>query len=143
MNNHSSVAAAKKPGTRFARRCRRTLLASTALCALVCLQPDTLRAQDATWLATPIDPVYNNTNNWNPTTVPAGTAFFGASSITNISIQGIVSVGGWTFNAEAPAYSFVVAPGAVVLFVGAGIVNNGGSTVTITNNNKGLAGGTA
>ena len=140
MNNHSLVAAAKKPGTRFAVRCRRTLLASTALCALVCLKPDTLRAQDATWLATPVDPVYNNPNNRNPTTVPAGTAFFGASSVTNISIQGIVSVGGWTFNVGAPAYSFVVTPGAVVLFVGAGIVNNGGSTVTIK---KRPAGGTA
>jgi autotransporter-associated beta strand protein len=88
-------------------------------------------AQDATWLANPGSNLYNAFANWNPAAVPTGTAFFGASTTTSLSFEDDATVGGWTFNAGAPAYTFNNSHN--LLFDGAGIVSNGGSVAIITN----------
>lgn len=91
-------------------------------------------AQNATWLntATVAGPVggsfdFNADANWNPATVPTGTAFFGATTTPSVSFSAAsTSVGGFTFNAGAAAYVFENTTG-IVTFTGAGIVVNGGS----------------
>jgi autotransporter-associated beta strand protein len=88
-------------------------------------------AQDATWLANPGSNLYNAFANWTPATVPTGTAFFGASNTTSLSFEDDATVGGWTFNAGAPAYTFNNSHH--LLFDGAGIVSDGGSVAIITN----------
>ena len=66
--------------------------------------------------------------------MPSGTAFFDTSSITSLSFSPtITTVGGWTFNAGASAYSFTNPANLNLWFNGAGIVVNGGSA-TLTNN---------
>jgi len=88
-------------------------------------------AQDATWLANPGSNLYNAFANWTPATVPTGTAFFGASNTTNLSFEDDATVGGWTFNAGASAYTFNNSHH--LLFDGAGVVINGGSVAIINN----------
>jgi hypothetical protein len=61
-------------------------------------------AADATWSATPGSGDFNDPNNWNPTTVPDGTAIFDASANTNISIASSTTVGGFTIDAGAVAF---------------------------------------
>jgi autotransporter-associated beta strand protein len=108
------------------------LLATTALVAAAALLPGAARAQDATWAATPGSGDFNSAANWSPAAVPTGTAFFDASGVTSLSFSaGTTTVGGWTFNAGASAYSF--ANGQDLEFNGAGIVINGGSA-SISNN---------
>jgi autotransporter-associated beta strand protein len=89
-------------------------------------------AQDATWLANPGSGDFNTAANWTPAAVPTGTASFGTSTTTSLSLSNGISLGGFTFNAGASAYSFI--NGYLLNFTGAGIVINGGSA-TITNNN--------
>ena len=114
-----------------ARR-RVALLAGTALvAAALAVGPAT--AQDATWLLNPGSGDFNTGPNWNPALVPTGTAFFGTSNTTALSFSAATTVGGWTFNAGASAYTFT--NGQFLTFNGAGIVVNGGSA-TITNNNN-------
>ena len=91
------------------------LLALSATSGVVSAQ-----AQDATWKTAPGSSDFNTAANWTPATVPAGTAFFGSSTITTPSFSNFTSLNGWTFNAGAPAYNFNV--GQVVQFNGAGIV---------------------
>jgi hypothetical protein len=111
---------------------RAGLLASSAM--LVAVLP--AAAQDATWLTVPVNNNFNNANNWTPTTVPAVTAFFGTSSISNLTFSApSTTIGGWTFNAGASAYTFSNA-NQTLSFNGAGIVINGGSA-SITNNGSG------
>jgi len=107
------------------RRLLGTLLGSTALVTASLAQ-----AADATWLASPIDNVFQNAANWSTGAVPMGgdTAFFGASSITSLSLNislGSIVLGGITLNPGAPSYT-LNASGRVE-FNGAGIVTNGGS----------------
>jgi autotransporter-associated beta strand protein len=115
------------------RNCRAALLATTALVAVAALLPGAARAVDATWLAIPFTNNFNDGNNWTSApTVPNGTAFFGSSSITSLSFSALTTtIGGWTFNPGASAYSFTT--NNVLTFNGAGIVINGGSA-SITNN---------
>lgn len=112
---------------------RAALLASSALVAAAL----PAAAQDATWLlnATVAGPVagtfdFNAAANWSPATVPTGTAFFGTSNTTALSFSTDTTIGGWTFNAGAPAYTFT--NGRILTFDGAGIIINGGSA-SITN----------
>lgn len=91
-------------------------------------------AQDSTWDANPGSNLYNAFANWTPATVPTGTAFFGVSNTTSLSFEDDATVGGWTFNAGASAYTFNNSHHLV--FDGAGIVINGGSA-TIINNSGG------
>jgi autotransporter-associated beta strand protein len=117
-------------------RLRRALLASTALAsmalAVAAVQP--AMAQDATWLANPGSGDYSTNANWSTGLVPSGTAFFDTSSITSLSFSpNLTTVGGWTFNAAASAYSFTNPANLSLWFDGAGIAVNGGSA-TLTNN---------
>jgi len=82
------------------------------------------RAQNATWNTAPGSNIYNDSTNWTPSTLPTGTASFGASSQTSIVFNADATVGGWTFNAGN--YLFT-ATGTDMTFTGAGIVVNGGS----------------
>jgi hypothetical protein len=108
------------------------LLATTALVAAAALLPGAARAADATWLAPPATPTgdFDTAANWTPAAVPTGTAFFGFSNTTGLSFSTNNTIGGWTFNSGASAYSF--ANFNVLNFNGAGIVINGGSA-SITN----------
>ena len=109
---------------------REALLASTALVASALL-PDTIHAQDATWLNTPVLPFFNDFANWDTGVVPTGTAFFGQSSSTFLFMTApSTSIGGWTFNSGASDYTFV--SNQSLIFTGPGIVINGGSA-TIAN----------
>src|SRR3981189_1543011 len=81
---------------------------AAALLATSCLSPLGARAQNATW-STTASGDFNNANNWTPTTVPTGTAFFGASNSTFLGFSGPSTVvGGWTFNPGASPYDFFV-----------------------------------
>ncbi|WP_244499887.1 autotransporter outer membrane beta-barrel domain-containing protein [Tardiphaga robiniae] len=114
-----------------ARRLRAILLASSALGLAPFWAALPAAAQDATWLSAPGSGDFNTAANWGPAAVPTGTAFFGTSGVAALSFSASTTLGGWTFNAGASAYSFTV--GSSLFFVGAGIVVNGGS-VDITNN---------
>jgi autotransporter-associated beta strand protein len=116
------------------RRLRAALLTSSALTLAWALPAAPAQAQDATWLASPATNVYSSGANWNTGTVPAGTAYFGATNTSDLAISAsgaITAIGGWTFSASAPAYTFDNYA-SNVSFNGAGIVVNGGS-VTINN----------
>ena len=100
--------------------CRRAaLLATMALVAVTAFAPGAARAQDATWLLNPASGNFNTAANWNPATVPTGTAFFGTSNTTALTFSAPTTVGGWTFNAGASAYTF--ANNQALQFNGAGI----------------------
>jgi uncharacterized protein with beta-barrel porin domain len=103
---------------------RAHLLTTAAAAALVAAMP--AHAQDATWSPAPVNSDFNTAANWTPATVPTGTAFFGASTITGLTFNTgtATSLGGFTFNAGAPAYSFSLAVASSLTFTGAGIVNN-------------------
>jgi hypothetical protein len=108
------------------------LLATTALVAAAALPPGAARAQDATWLASPATGDFDTAANWNPASVPTGTAFFNTSATTSLTFSApTTTIGGWTFNAGASAYSF--ANSNDLVFNGAGIVINGGSASITTN----------
>ncbi len=107
------------------------VLMSAAVMASLAAMP--VYAQNATWLRpAPRSGDFNTPTNWTPATVPTGTASFGTSNNTALSFSAPTTrIGGWTFNAGAPAYTFInIQP---LTFTGAGIDVNGGSA-TITNN---------
>jgi hypothetical protein len=107
------------------RRLRAALLASSALAPAWTLPATPSRAQDATWLTNPGSGDFFDANNWSPGSVPTGTATFGASATTTLTLGTVGSIGGLTLNAGASAYTFDVT--ANQTFTGAGIVINGGS----------------
>ncbi|POR53195.1 outer membrane autotransporter protein [Bosea psychrotolerans] len=108
------------------------LLAGTSLgSALLCA--GSAHAQDATWQLNPGSGNFNAGANWTPATVPIGTAFFDATSQSAITIGADATLGGFTFNASAPAYTITIDPAASVTFTGAGIVNNSGQAQTLVN----------
>ncbi|QPF87188.1 autotransporter domain-containing protein [Bradyrhizobium genosp. L] len=102
-------------------------------------------AQNATWNLNPtvagpsggtFD--YNGAANWTPATIPAGTATFGATNGPSLSFSAAnTSIGGWTFNAGAAAYTFGLV-GQTLTFNGDGIVINGGSATLNVNANGAL-----
>ena len=83
-------------------------LARTALlgCAALVSAALPAAAQDATWLLNPGSGDFDTAANWTPATVPTGTAFFGTSNTTTLSFSAATALGGWTFNARAPSYTF-------------------------------------
>jgi autotransporter-associated beta strand protein len=113
------------------RRLRAALLASSALALSWALPAGPARAQDATWLTSPGSGAYSIGANWDTGTVPTGTAYFGATNTNNLWMNYAQTIGGWTFNAGAPAYTVTNNSGAID-FNGTGIVVNGGS-ITIDN----------
>lgn len=131
MRSHAvGVAGRRLPGARALRA-----PAALLVCSVVIVAAPPARAQDATWNANPGSSLYNASANWTPAVVPTGTAFFGASNTTSLSFEDDATVGGWTFSAGAPGYSFNNIHH--LLFNGAGIAINGGS-VAIINNNLGI-----
>jgi uncharacterized protein with beta-barrel porin domain len=122
-NSSSNSGSGLRSGYGLAR-----LFAGTVLFAAATLPA---AAQNATWLISPGSGDFNTATNWTPATVPTGTAFFGFSNTTALSFSANTTVGGWTFNAGASAYSFT--NGQTLDFTGAGIAVNGGSA-SITNN---------
>lgn len=111
-------------------RLRAALLTPSALALAWALPATPARAQDATWLASPGTNVYGVGANWDTGTVPTGTAYFGATNTNNLWMSSAVTMGGWTFNAGAPNYTFENS--GELNFTGAGITVNGGS-VAIAN----------
>ncbi len=113
---------------------RAYLLATTASVALLTA---TAHGQDATWQG---GQDFNDPGNWSPPVVPTGTAFFGPAASTSLFFLQTTNVGGFTFNAGAPNYSFNFnVPGGPnnLTFTGAGILNNssGVPTFSLTENN--------
>jgi hypothetical protein len=106
---------------------RAYLLTTMAAVALLSAVP--ARAQDATWRLDPLTATYDFFVNWTPPAVPTGTAFFGATNTPNLNVLTSTTLGGWSFNAGAPAYTFTLSPIAAVRFTGAGIVNGGSATI--------------
>jgi autotransporter-associated beta strand protein len=83
-------------------------------------------SQDATWNLNGTGD-YTTSGNWTPNAVPTGTAFFSVSNQNAVTFSSPTSIGGWTFNAGASAYTFNFATPQFLIFTGAGIVVNGGS----------------
>ncbi|WP_445221575.1 autotransporter-associated beta strand repeat-containing protein [Bradyrhizobium sp. Pa8] len=118
------------------RSLRAALLASTALALAWTLPATPARAQDATWLASPGSNTYNTGSNWSTGSVPTGTAYFGTSSQTNLTLATPVSVGKWYFNVGASSYTFNIPNGSGLSFTDGGMVLWGGSSTI--NNSGGL-----
>ena len=93
-----------------------------------------VRAQDATWLATPGSGDFNTSANWTPATVPLGIAIFGSSSITTLTFSGSRNLDAFQFNAGAPAYTFNLTGGFGLAFHTDGIVNNSANAPTFNVN---------
>jgi autotransporter-associated beta strand protein len=83
----------------------------------------TASAQDASWKTAPNNSFFDSNNNWAPAGIPTGVATFGASTQTNLGLTSDETLGGFTFIAGAPAYSFAFDHRTITL-TGAGIVNN-------------------
>ncbi|MCU4180575.1 autotransporter domain-containing protein [Bosea sp. BH3] len=107
------------------------MLASTAL-ALASMPLATGPAQAQTWLANPGSSNYYDGGNWSSGSVPAGTASFGASNTTALTLGLPGTISGWTFSAGASNYTFDIQQ--LTSFSGFGITINGGSA-TINNDN--------
>ena len=90
-----------------------------------------VQAQDATWLLNPGSGDINTAANWTPATVPTGTATFGQSNTTTLSLSASTAFNTLQFNAGAPAYTFNLS-GQFMGLDGAGIVNSS-SNVPILN----------
>ena len=115
------------------RRCCRLAVLMLSYTALVTISRPA-GAFDATWSPNPGSSDFNTGTNWVGNAVPDGTATFGSSTQTAVTLTTGATIGGWTFNSGAPAYSFTNNNTfATLSFTGAGIVINGGSA-TITNN---------
>ena len=82
------------------------------------------------WLANPGSSDFTTASNWDPASVPLGTAIFGNSSITTLTFSGSRNVDDFQFNAGAPAYTFNLTSGFGVRFNGDGIVNNSSNAPT-------------
>lgn len=96
------------------RHLRAALLTSSAL-ALAWMLPATSSrgASNGTWLTSPGSNNYGTGSNWDGGFVPIGTASFGTSNTTSLSVSN------WVFNAGAPNYRFDVS--GPLTFSGGGI----------------------
>nr|WP_249806551.1 autotransporter domain-containing protein [Bradyrhizobium sp. 1] len=87
-------------------------------------------AQDATWVGGTPSAASSNYiafQNWTPSGAPTGTATFGASANTNITLSTVSNLDGWTFSAVASNYTITTDIVGALFFNGAGISVNGGS----------------
>ena len=90
-------------------------------------------AVDADWLNNPSSGNYLTAGNWTGGVAPNGTATFGTSSITDLTIGSSRSVNAWVFSPGASDYTITVGGEAVLQFFGDGIIVNGGSVVLNVN----------
>ncbi|MBN8533069.1 MAG: autotransporter domain-containing protein [Rhizobiales bacterium] len=122
-------------GQRFhARLFASTALAGGVLVALLLVPIDAnAQAVNSTWSGTPADNVYRNAANWTNGQVPntSGVATFGASNTRSLSVTTNFEVGGFTFSAGAPAYTFNFNVNLGHGFFGAGIVNGANQTFVV------------
>ncbi len=90
------------------------------------------RAQDGVWRQTPSNGSLTDGNNWDTATQPdmTGTGFFGASSITGLTLGTNMNVGGLTLTTGAGDYT--LANSRLLALWGSGLTIHGGS-LTITN----------
>jgi len=106
-------------------RVRRALRLKDCLPAILlvatCLTPLGAQAQNATWLAAPATSDFGTASNWTPAVVPTGTANFGTSNTTTVSLSSNPSLGGLQFNAGFSSYTL---SGGSLTLGGAGIINN-------------------
>jgi uncharacterized protein with beta-barrel porin domain len=106
----------------------------------VALSPG-VRAQNATWNGATSS--FNAAANWLPNAVPSGTAFFGTNGLPGITFSAPATIGGFTFNPGAQAFTFATtSQTAGVSFSGAGIVNNSSATPSFSVGNGGVVAAT-
>ena len=74
----------------------------------LCLPVVPADGQDATWRLNPVNQNWTTPLNWDPPTLPAGTAVFDQSTITSLTFPNTATVGTIQFNAGAPAYNFTL-----------------------------------
>ncbi|MGO4174140.1 autotransporter-associated beta strand repeat-containing protein [Bosea sp. TAF32] len=89
-------------------------------------------AQDATWTGAASN-VFGDAGNWTPAGTPSGTAFFGSTGGTTVSIDSNRALGGFTFNPQANSY--IISNRAELRFSGTGIINNSGQIQILNNQN--------
>lgn len=89
-------------------------------------------AQAQTWLANPGSGNYYDGANWSSGSVPTGTASFGTSNTTALTLGAPGTISSWTFNFGASNYTFDIHQ--LTVFSGSGITISGGSA-TINNDN--------
>lgn len=79
----------------------------------------------------PVSNDWNTAANWTPATVPSsgGSAAFGASSVTDISLSGTIDLDRLTFGASAPAYT-IHTNGHLLYLYEAGVVNDSAAKPT-------------
>jgi len=110
----------------------KTLVLAALRSSLIFLVPTVTYAISAQWDVDPISGDWNTAANWTPNGVPngpAGTATFGLSNTTDVSISQDTKVNGITFIAAATnPYSIAVSAGRTLTLSGAGITNNSGVT---------------
>src|ERR1700733_477212 len=97
-------------------------------------------AVNAVWLLNPFDGGWNNYYNWSSLSAPVNpgdTATFNTSTLTSLTLSGVATVESITFNPGASAFT-INTNGNNLNIVGAGIVNNSGTTQTIINNGAGV-----
>lgn len=89
-----------------------------------------LEAHAQTWLADPVSANWSDAANWNPAIVPNGlvTAIFATSVTPTIHVDGGFGVNSAEFSDDG--FRFEIATGNSLAFVGAGVVNTGGSEPT-------------
>ena len=118
------------------RRAASKVAAFVMVAGLAChLTTAAAYAQDASWKASPGSADFNTGTNWSTNTVPAGTATFGGSTITSLTFSASTTLGGMSFAAGAPAYTFSTT-GNDVSFTGAGIVNGSSNAPTFNIDNS-------
>jgi autotransporter-associated beta strand protein len=94
------------------------LLASTALASFAFTAPIQAQGINATWSANPGTNAFNDAGHWVGGVVPTGTAFFGASTQTDIAFVGQTTLGGISVAANtgnAQPYHFNTLNGDVTL----------------------------
>ncbi len=99
------------------------------LVLLLALSAASSFAGSATWKTSPSSGDWNTARNWNPNTVPNGsadTATFKLSNTTNVSISLNTEVNGIVFNPGASAFTITAGPTLTLTVSGAGVANNSG-----------------
>lgn len=98
------------------------------------LLPSVALGQDATWQANPGSAQFTTGSNWSTGSVPTGTATFGASSATSLTVSGGANLSGLSFLAGAPAFNFTINNVGGIFLTGTGISNASSSVPSFINN---------
>lgn len=117
-----------------ASKCRLVLLAGIAGSVLA----GPAFAQDATWKSNPPSNDFNSGANWSGGAMPTGTASFGSSSTTDLSLSANATLGTLNYKSGAAAYTIDIGSNVLTL-TGNGIVNNSGRTQSFAINGGELA----